>query len=137
MGSWNLDGQQLPGKRKVANWRVYNMDRIHNGHADRQWLERCFHKLLINFASWVIKVNREGDNVFEGGALGLAALLSVALMSLPAGAQGSPEQRAAWTPRAVSAIFRKLTSRQVSCTMPAGSAQRLTTVLKCLWPMLL
>ena len=35
------------------------------------WLERCFHKLLINFASWVNKVDRDGNNVFEGGFLGL------------------------------------------------------------------
>jgi hypothetical protein len=35
------------------------------------WLERCFHKLLINFASWVNKVDREGNNIFEGGFLGL------------------------------------------------------------------
>jgi hypothetical protein len=54
-----------------AVWRVYNMDRIRNGTADRAWLEGCFHKLLINFASWVNKVDREGNNVFEGGFLGL------------------------------------------------------------------
>jgi hypothetical protein len=54
-----------------AVWRVYNMDRIRQGKADRDWLERCFHKLLINFASWVNKVDREGNNVFEGGFLGL------------------------------------------------------------------
>jgi hypothetical protein len=54
-----------------AVWRVYNMDRLRNGASDRPWLERCFHKLLINFASWVNKVDREGNNVFEGGFLGL------------------------------------------------------------------
>ena len=54
-----------------AVWRVYNMDRVRNGKADRSWLERCFHKLLINFANWVNKVDREGNNVFEGGFLGL------------------------------------------------------------------
>jgi hypothetical protein len=54
-----------------AVWRVYNMDRIRQGEADREWLERCFHKLLINFTSWVNKVDREGNNVFEGGFLGL------------------------------------------------------------------
>jgi Mannosylglycerate hydrolase MGH1-like glycoside hydrolase domain len=54
-----------------AVWRVYNMDRIRHGEADREWLERCFHKLLINFTSWVNKVDREGNNVFEGGFLGL------------------------------------------------------------------
>ena len=52
-------------------WRVYNMERNRTGVADREFLERCFHKLLINFAWWVNKVDREGNNVFEGGFLGL------------------------------------------------------------------
>jgi hypothetical protein len=54
-----------------AVWRVYNMDRIRSGRADRGFLERCFHKLLINFAWWVNKVDSQGNNVFEGGFLGL------------------------------------------------------------------
>ena len=54
-----------------AVWRVYNMDRIRSGKADREFLEQCFHKLLINFAWWVNKVDSEGNNVFEGGFLGL------------------------------------------------------------------
>ncbi len=54
-----------------AVWRVYNMDRIRSGKADRPFLERCFHKLLINFAWWINKVDREGNNIFEGGFLGL------------------------------------------------------------------
>lgn len=54
-----------------AVWRVYNMDRVRSGKADREFLEKCFHKLLINFAWWVNKVDREGNNVFEGGFLGL------------------------------------------------------------------
>jgi hypothetical protein len=54
-----------------AVWRVYNMDRLRAGKADRTFLEGCFHKLLINFAWWINKVDREGNNVFEGGFLGL------------------------------------------------------------------
>jgi hypothetical protein len=54
-----------------AVWRVYNMDRIRSGKADRDFLERCFHKLLINFTWWVNKVDRTGNNIFEGGFLGL------------------------------------------------------------------
>ncbi len=54
-----------------AVWRVYNMDRLRNGEADRAWLERCFHKLLMNFSSWVNNVDRDGNNIFEGGFLGL------------------------------------------------------------------
>jgi len=54
-----------------AVWRVYNMDRIRNGKGDRDFLERCFHKLLINFAWWVNKIDSSGNNIFEGGFLGL------------------------------------------------------------------
>jgi hypothetical protein len=54
-----------------AVWRVYNMDRERTGIADRAFLEKCFHKLLINFAWWVNKVDSHGNNVFEGGFLGL------------------------------------------------------------------
>jgi hypothetical protein len=54
-----------------AVWRIYNMDRIRGGRPDRPFLERCFHKLLINFAWWVNKVDRGGNNIFEGGFLGM------------------------------------------------------------------
>ncbi|MGD8514292.1 MAG: glucosidase [Granulosicoccaceae bacterium] len=54
-----------------AVWRVYNMEKYRHGHADRDFLQKCFHKLLINFAWWVNKVDAEGNNIFEGGFLGL------------------------------------------------------------------
>jgi hypothetical protein len=54
-----------------ACWRVYTTEQERTGRADRNFLERCFHKLLINFAWWVNKVDRHGLNVFEGGFLGL------------------------------------------------------------------
>ena len=52
-------------------WRVYSLEKARTGQADRQFLERSFHKLLINFAWWVNKVDSQGLNVFEGGFLGL------------------------------------------------------------------
>ena len=60
-----------PPVQAWAIWRVYNMDRMRRGKADRLFLERCFHKLLINFAWWVNKEDSESNNVFEGGFLGL------------------------------------------------------------------
>ncbi len=54
-----------------ACWRVYQMRKHRSGESSRAFLERCFHKLLINFAWWVNKVDAEGNNVFEGGFLGL------------------------------------------------------------------
>ncbi|MDP1827106.1 MAG: glucosidase [Archangium sp.] len=60
-----------PPVQPWAVWRVYNMDRLQNGKGDLEFLERCFHKLMLNFTWWVNKVDREGNNVFEGGFLGL------------------------------------------------------------------
>lgn len=54
-----------------AVWRVFNMEKRLHGSADRSWLERCFHKLLLVFTSWVNRVDPDGNNVFEGGFLGL------------------------------------------------------------------
>ncbi|MEP3213221.1 MAG: glucosidase [Luteolibacter sp.] len=54
-----------------AVWRVFNMDRIRSGKPDREFLETCFHKLLVNFTWWVNKVDSSGNNLFEGGFLGL------------------------------------------------------------------
>jgi hypothetical protein len=54
-----------------AVWRVYNIDKARTGTGDREFLEKCFHKLLINFAWWINKVDSSGNNVFEGGFLGL------------------------------------------------------------------
>jgi len=54
-----------------ACWRVYNVEKERSGHADTEFLEKCFQKLLINFAWWVNKVDSQGMNVFEGGFLGL------------------------------------------------------------------
>ncbi len=54
-----------------AVWRVYNMEKRRHHKTDRAFLERCFHKLLINFAWWINKVDNQGNNIFEGGFLGL------------------------------------------------------------------
>ncbi len=54
-----------------AVWRVYTLDRLRSGRADREFLEKCFHKLLLNFTWWVNKVDHQGNNIFQGGFLGL------------------------------------------------------------------
>jgi hypothetical protein len=54
-----------------AAWRVYQIERAHHGVTDRAFLERVFHKLLINFTWWVNRKDAEGNNLFEGGFLGL------------------------------------------------------------------
>jgi hypothetical protein len=54
-----------------ACWRVYKIDQRLNGQADAKFLESCFHKLLMNFTWWVNRKDSQGNNIFEGGFLGL------------------------------------------------------------------
>jgi hypothetical protein len=58
----------------VQCWAVlhlFHMQKEKSGKGDHDFLERCFHKLLMNFSWWVNKVDSEGNNVFEGGFLGM------------------------------------------------------------------
>jgi hypothetical protein len=54
-----------------AVWRVYQNEKVRKGKGDTAFLEKCLHKLLMNFAWWVNRVDSTGNNVFEGGFLGL------------------------------------------------------------------
>jgi len=54
-----------------AAWRVYKITRDLTGEADTVFLERVFHKLLLNFTWWVNRKDADGNNVFQGGFLGL------------------------------------------------------------------
>ena len=54
-----------------AAWRVYKIDGRMSGKPDRDFLERIFHKLLLNFTWWVNRKDADGHNVFQGGFLGL------------------------------------------------------------------
>jgi Glycosyl hydrolase family 63 C-terminal domain len=54
-----------------ACWRVYQIDRKLSGKADPEFLESAFHKLLMNFTWWVNRKDSQGNNIFEGGFLGL------------------------------------------------------------------
>ena len=64
-------GDVNPPVHAWATWRVYEMDKALTGTGDRKFLERVFHKLLINFTWWVNRKDIDGRNVFEGGFLGL------------------------------------------------------------------
>ena len=64
-------GDVNPPVHAWAAWRVYKIEKRLRGKADRQFLEKIFHKLLLNFTWWVNRKDAEGNNVFEGGFLGL------------------------------------------------------------------
>ncbi len=64
-------GDVNPPVHAWAAWRVYKIDKRIQGKADRAFLEKVFHKLLLNFTWWVNRKDAEGKNVFQGGFLGL------------------------------------------------------------------
>jgi hypothetical protein len=65
-------GDVNPPVHAWAAWNVYSMDRdAHGGKGDRYFLERVFHKLMLNFTWWVNRKDQEGRNIFQGGFLGL------------------------------------------------------------------
>ncbi len=54
-----------------ACWRVFKIDWKLRGEPDYEFLESVFHKLLMNFTWWVNLKDSQGNNIFEGGFLGL------------------------------------------------------------------
>jgi hypothetical protein len=67
---WSFDDVNPP----VHAWaalHIYDIDRQATGLSDRVFLERLFHKLLMNFTWWVNREDEGGRNLFQGGFLGL------------------------------------------------------------------
>jgi hypothetical protein len=64
-------GDVNPPVHAWAAWRVYKIERRVRGAADRGFLEKVFHKLLLNFTWWVNRKDPDGMNIFQGGFLGL------------------------------------------------------------------
>jgi hypothetical protein len=65
-------GDVNPPVHAWAAMRVFENDREQNGGpGDLDFLERIFHKLLLNFTWWVNRKDPQGLNIFEGGFLGL------------------------------------------------------------------
>ena len=64
-------GDVNPPVHAWAAIRVYQIEDKMYGRRDRAFLERIFQKLLINFTWWVNRKDAKGNNIFEGGFLGL------------------------------------------------------------------
>jgi mannosylglycerate hydrolase MGH1-like protein len=77
---WNFDDVNPP-VHVMAALRVFVID---GGH-DREFLERIFQKLLINFTWWVNREDADGNNVFSGGFLGLDNISPIDRSNLPEG----------------------------------------------------
>jgi Mannosylglycerate hydrolase MGH1-like glycoside hydrolase domain len=67
---WNL-GDVNPPVQAWAALKVYNIEKDRSGGGDIDFLKRVFHKLLLNFTWWVNRKDVHGNNIFQGGFLGL------------------------------------------------------------------
>lgn len=67
---WDF-GDVNPPVHALATWHVYKADKKDKGRGDFKFLVEMFNKLLLNFTWWVNQKDSEGNNIFEGGFLGL------------------------------------------------------------------
>ena len=67
---WNF-GDVNPPVHAWSTIFTHRLTKTKRGQGDVEWLERSFHKLLLNFTWWVNRKDRSGRNAFEGGFLGL------------------------------------------------------------------
>ena len=68
---WDF-GDANPPVHGMITWKIYQQDKAaNNGKGDTYFLERIFHKLMLNFTWWVNRKDDLGNNIFEGGFLGL------------------------------------------------------------------
>ena len=64
-------GDVNPPVQAWAAWRIYQIDQKRCGKGDKAFLERIFHRLLLYFTWWVNRKDTRGQNLFQGGFLGL------------------------------------------------------------------
>ncbi|HEX4717132.1 MAG TPA: hypothetical protein VH300_01285, partial [Thermoleophilaceae bacterium] len=88
---WNFDDVNPP-VHVMAALRVFVID----GARDREFLERIFQKLLINFTWWVNRQDADGNNVFSGGFLGLDNISPIDRSNLPEGMTLEQADGTAW-----------------------------------------
>jgi hypothetical protein len=80
-----------PPVQAWAALRVYRRDALVTGQPDRAFLERMLHGLMLAFGWWVNREDQRGENVFQGGFLGLDNISVIDRSGLPA-SEGSLEQ---------------------------------------------
>jgi hypothetical protein len=91
---WNF-GDVNPPVQAWAALRVFRLD----GGRDHAFLERLFHKLVINFTWWVNRLDVENDNLFTGGFLGLDNIGPFDRSSLPVRGRLEQSDGTAWMAR--------------------------------------
>ena len=64
-------GDVNPPVHAMGALKAFRAERVQRGKGDLGFLQRVFHKLLLNYAWWINRKDSDGHNVFEGGFLGL------------------------------------------------------------------
>jgi hypothetical protein len=67
---WHF-GDVNPPVHAWAALQVFRIEKSMTGKGDINFLKRVFHKLLINFTWWINRKDASGNNIFQGGFLGL------------------------------------------------------------------
>ena len=67
---WNFSDVNPPVQAWAA-LQVYNIEKKQSGKGDIVFLKKIFQKLIINFTWWINRKDKNGNNIFEGGFLGL------------------------------------------------------------------
>lgn len=67
---WDF-GDVNPPVHAFAALEIYNIEKKKTGRGDLLFLKKIFQKLIINFTWWVNRKDENGNNIFEGGFLGL------------------------------------------------------------------
>ena len=90
-------GDVNPPVHAWAALRVFRIERRLRGVGDTKFLERVFHKLLLNFTWWINRKDSEGRNIFQGGFLGLDNIgLFDRSAPLPAGGRLDQSDGTSW-----------------------------------------
>ncbi len=90
-------GDVNPPVHAWAAWRVYKIDAKQQGKPDTTFLKGIYHKLLLNFTWWVNRKDAEGNNIFQGGFLGLDNIsLFDRSRALPTGGHIDQSDGTAW-----------------------------------------
>ena len=92
---WNFSDLNPP----VQGWaalRLFQMEKKKKGKGDFTFLKKCFHKLILNFAWWVNKVDANGNNLFEGGFLGLDNISVIDRSRVPRGGKIEQSDGTGW-----------------------------------------
>jgi hypothetical protein len=67
---WSF-GDVNPPVHALAALKAFRAERVQRERGDHDFLQRIFHKLLLNYAWWINRKDADGNNIFEGGFLGL------------------------------------------------------------------